>query len=359
MEKKYNFDQAKYIYILAGIIFFTGLILLAWFGYRAFGFKPASNGIAEDIGRTIRQNEEKCNHARKLDGVCVLSADLVDPKIVLVMVENNLEAWPLLGIASANVVYEAPVEGNIPRFLAVYALDSEVKKIGPVRSARPYYLDWVSEYGNAMYMHVGGSPDALQMIDDYGIFDMNEMGRGWYFWRSEDRAAPHNTYTSSELWNKAAEKYSDYYNQDDYDGWVFEKTAGCVENCVSKIEVNLSSAPVYKAVWEFNTTTQKYARFQNTKTSQETNGEEIVADTMIVQRVKSKILDEIGRKEIETLGKGDVYVFRNGKMTKGQWFKQSRKDRTKFYDEEGEIIPLQAGKIWVEVLPDDKELKWK
>lgn len=358
MKSKLKLDEINYIYILAGIIFLTGIVLLAWFGYQTLGNKSIQNGLAENIEKTVKTKEEDCKYKRKLDGVCVELESYTNPKIVAVMVENNLEAWPLSGVNEANVVYEAPVEGNIPRFMLIYTLNNEVSQVGPVRSARPYYLDWVSEYGNAMYMHVGGSPDALELIESYDLFDINEMNRGWYFWRSEDREAPHNTYTSNKLWNNASEKYSEYYDKQDYDGWVFEKTAGCVDNCVSKIEIPMSAALVYKAVWEFNTTTQKYIRSQGTKQTFGINGDEIIADTIIVQRVKAKVLDDIGRKEIETLGSGEVVIFRNGKMTKGEWFKESRKDRTKFYDEEGKIIPLQAGKIWVEVLPDDKELKW-
>lgn len=357
---KFNFDETKLIYRLSGIIFLAGFFLLAWFGYKTFFNKPVrANDMAEDIIKPIQLEEKDCTYKRKLDGVCVESEKDVDPKIVTVMVENNLEAWPLSGVHKANVVYEAPVEGNIPRFMLVYTLDNEVNQVGPVRSARPYYLDWASEYGNAMYMHVGGSPDALDLIEKYEIFDINEMNRGWYFWRSEDRTAPHNTYTSSKLWNSASEKYNEYYTQEDYDGWVFEKNNGCVDNCVSKIEVPFSAAGAYKAVWEFNTTTQKYIRFQNTKQNFDLDGGEVEADTIIVQKVKVKVLDEIGRKEIETLGTGDVIVFRNGKMIKGKWLKESRKDRTKFYDEEGKIISLQAGKIWIEALPEDRKLKWE
>ena len=159
-----NFDETKYIYILAGIIFLVSILLFAWFGYQTFGNKFVQNDSAEDIKKIVKLEEEDCKYKRKLDGVCVELEKDIDPKIVAVMVENNLEAWPLSGISKANVVYEAPVEGNIPRFMAIYTIDNEIEQVGPVRSARPYYLDWVSENGNAMYMHVGGSVDALDLI---------------------------------------------------------------------------------------------------------------------------------------------------------------------------------------------------
>jgi len=358
LKNLFNFNDPKYIYILAAIVFLVALGLLGWFLSQTF-FGNNYDDLFDDFVEEQLEEEKGCDYKRKLDGVCVELEKYVDPELVAVMVENNLEAWPLSGIADANVVYEAPVEGNIPRYMAVYTIDTKIEQVGPVRSARPYYLDWVSEYGNAMYMHVGGSPDALDLIDIYNLFDINEFYRGWYFWRSNGRDRPHNTYTSNKLWEKAYEDYSEYNEKEDYDGWVFEKMASCVEDCVEEIEVPMVSWGAYRVVWKFNTSTQQYTRFQGADQAFDMDGAEIVADTIIVQRVRAKIIDEVGRREIGTIGSGDVAVFRNGKVIEGKWFKESRKDRTRWYDEENNLIPLQAGKIWVEILPEDKELKWE
>ncbi len=352
-------SDIKYIYVLSGVVFLVALGLMAWFLYKAFSVPKVDDNFVDNTTTQEEPKEEDCQYKRKLDGVCVEAERLTDPELVAVMIENNSDAWPLAGLAEANVVYEAPVEGNIPRFMAVYTLDNEVDQAGPVRSARPYYLDWVSEYGNAMYMHVGGSPDALNLIDQYDLFDLNEFYRGWYFWRSENRSAPHNTYTSTELWSDAFEKYSQYYDDVDYDGWLFEKTDECTEDCVNEITVPIASWNAYHAVWKFDTSTQKYTRFQGNNQMFEMDGKEILADTVIVQMVKAKVIDEVGRKEIDTIGEGDAAIFRNGKVIEGTWKKENREGRTRFYDENGYLIPLQSGKIWIEILPTDRELKWE
>lgn len=357
--KKYiNLNDVKYIYTLAGVVFLVALALLGWFIYKAVVLPEVDESTKKDM---VEENleEPECDYMRKLDGVCVELEKDINPKLVAVMIENNLEAWPLSGLAEASIVYEAPVEGNIPRFMAIYTLDEKVDQVGPVRSARPYYLDWVSEYGNTMYVHVGGSPDALDLIDQYNLFGLNEFYRGWYFWRSSSRSAPHNTYTSADLWTKAYEKYFEYYDEEDYDGWVFDKIEKCTEDCISEIDIPIAPFNSYHAVWQFNTSTQKYIRYQGNKQMFEMDGKEIMADTVVVQIVKAKVIDEIGRKEIETIGSGQVVVFRNGKVFEGTWEKASRKDRTRFYDDAGEIITLEAGKIWVEVLPMERELEWK
>ena len=138
-----------------------------------------------------------------------------------VMIENSSAARPQSGLSSADVVYEAVAEGGITRFMAVF-LCQDTDPIGPVRSARTYYLDWISEYGaSPLYAHVGGAntpgpADALGQIERYGwgaYNDLNQFSVGFpTFWRDYDRlgantATEHTVYTSTQkAWAFAAAK---------------------------------------------------------------------------------------------------------------------------------------------------------
>ncbi|MFZ2979004.1 MAG: DUF3048 domain-containing protein, partial [Candidatus Magasanikiibacteriota bacterium] len=219
--RKIKPGEPGFVYALAGLVFVVGLSLIIFFGYQYFSHKNFGTAIINLDNQTTSSTPANCNYRRILDGVCVAMQTDINPKLVAVMIENHSEARPQSGLVDASIVYEAPVEANYTRFLAIYPADTTVNKIGPVRSARPYYLDWLGEYGTPMYMHVGGSPNALEIIKTRNIFDLNEFYRGWYYWRSEDRSAPHNTYTSSELWNKALATYSDSYTDSEYEGWQF------------------------------------------------------------------------------------------------------------------------------------------
>ena len=132
-----------------------------------------------------------------------------------IMIENHEESRPQSGLSFADVVYEAVAEGGITRFLGIfYCQDSGI--VGPVRSARTYFLDWVSEYGeNPLYVHVGGAntpgpANALGQIEDYGwnqYNDLNQFSIGFpTFRRDESRlgrevATEHTMYsTTSKLW---------------------------------------------------------------------------------------------------------------------------------------------------------------
>ena len=365
--KKYKGSgvNTKVMYILSAIIFFAGVALFAIFAFNYFKHKdnPVHTFVEDE---EVVQKEEICNFARLLDGVCVETAEEVNPELVAVMIENHSDARPQSGLAYASIVYEAPVEANYSRFMAIFPKTLEVEKVGPVRSARPYYLDWLREYGkDIMYMHVGGSPEALSIIanDTSRIFDFNEFSKGPYFWRSTDRYAPHNVYTNSENWNIGWEKLGIKENTD-FKSWNFRNIDNCVdtgEECVMEITVDFLP-PSYSATWKYNTSTRKYARYQIEGRHLDQDGTAIEADTVIVQKVTSKVLDEVGRLKIDTIGSGDAIVFQNGIKIEGEWRKDSITGRTEWFNfdgPDGQPIPLKPGKIWVEVVNERGSVEWE
>lgn len=379
--------EAEFVYVLAGVVFLVGLFLIIFFSWQYFSGKDFGTAIVNLNKDKEKTQEENCNYRRTLDGVCVETQSEINPKLVAVMIENHSDARPQSGLVDASVVYEAPVEANYTRFMAVYLAEDKVEKIGPVRSARPYFLDWLAEYGGAMYMHVGGSNEALELIVENNVFDINEMKRDWYFWRSEDQYAPHNTYTSSQLWGKAYETYGDDFDVRKYEGWKFMKEntddvdyyaddanhADVIEHTqkidapirrvgkdlalqsggqaaeIKQITVSFL-APVYEAVWKYNTTTQQYGRYQMGYPHVDQDGRQIMADTIVVQYVNTRVLDEVGRLDMDTIGNGEAVVFYNGLDYKGTWVKENKNSRTKFYDLSGEELLFKSGKIWVEVV---------
>ena len=114
---------------------------------------------------------------------------------VLAIIENSLDARPQSGLNSADIVYETMAEGGIPRFIALFQKEN-ANKIGPIRSARSYFLDISKEY-NLPFAHCGGSEEALLKINGEKLMSMNEMTNSSTYWRDSIRKAPHNLYTSS------------------------------------------------------------------------------------------------------------------------------------------------------------------
>jgi hypothetical protein len=343
------FDSASILYLLAGLLAFAACMLIVWFAYGQLAYDRTGNSIVSPQVYGDEEREALCEHMRLIDGVCVEHEEDTVGQYIAVMVENHYEANPLSGIAEASVVYEAPVEGHIPRFLALYPIETEVEKVGPVRSARPYYLDWVSEYGDAMYMHVGGSPEALEKIWVFGLFDMNEFSRGWYYWRASNRNAPHNTYTSNKLWSEAATRYEDDSYALATEGWRFGLMDACDSSCVTRIDIE-QSVGGYDIAWEYVSTTRQYERTQFGRTHADADGDAYVADTILLQRVEAEVVDGVGRLHIDTIGEGDGYVFRDGHAIAATWKKENRTAKTRWFNAEGREIALKPGKIWVQVV---------
>ncbi|MDD2556103.1 MAG: DUF3048 domain-containing protein, partial [Syntrophaceticus sp.] len=108
--------------------------------------------------------------------------------LVAVMVDNLDAARPQTGLGGAGVVYEMEAEARITRFMALFAGD-QPSVVGPVRSARSYYLQICKEW-DAVYAHVGGSKDAVSNIQSWGIKDLDEFRNGGEYWRDNSRNAP-------------------------------------------------------------------------------------------------------------------------------------------------------------------------
>lgn len=328
-----------------GLLVLVGIVFWLWNGQETRRYEREES--AEES-----MNVVDCEYRSTLNGACVASAVAAHQPVVAVMIENHVAARPQSGLAAAEIVYEAPVEGNYSRFMALYPLDASVVKAGPVRSARPYFLDWLAEWPRPLYAHVGGSPDALDLIVDRTVFDLNEMTRGWYFWRSTDRSAPHNTYISSDLWQKA---WVDYKGGTEpaRTSWKFSTNSEwCKIDCVNNLKVDFLP-PSYAAEWRYSTSTGRYGRWQIEGKHADQDGVHIMADTIVVQKVQEKVLDAVGRLGLATIGEGEAMVFSRGGVQVGRWRKSSLAAQTEWIDANGAPMTLAPGKIWIELVPQN------
>ncbi|MDO8509533.1 MAG: DUF3048 domain-containing protein [bacterium] len=283
-----------------------------------------------------------------LSGERMMTEKLALPKIVTVMVDNHPDAWPLSGLDQAKIVYEAPVEGMYTRFLAVFADYQIVAKVGPVRSARPYYLDWLGEYGDSLYMHCGGSPEALTRIKEEKVFDANEFYWGRFYWRDQARFAPHNLYTNSEKWNALLNEYGAKHANTTWQGWKFgELDQNVFNETVTALQLDYNYYG--KINWVYDAGLGKYTRNRG---SYNEFSDPVFADNVIIQYVKMRSIDNKDRKEIITVGSGEARVLRDGRMVRANWEKKSG-ERTRFYTKENKEILLRPGVTWVEILPND------
>ena len=275
--------------------------------------------------------------------------------ITAVMVDNHPAARPVVGLAGAAVVYEAPVEGEYTRFMAIFGNGYTTDNIGPVRSARPYYLDWLAEYGDALYMHCGGSPEALSRIKTEKIFDANEFYFGKYYKRDNTRTAPHNLYTSVTNWTNLWTDLGSTHTSLNWDGWLFGPVSSTQFN-ESALGVKISYGNGESAEWRYDSTLARYGRIRGGNPETEATGAQLMADNVIVQYVAVAGIGDYGRKDLVVVGSGDARVFRDGKIERGVWKKLDKKSRTRFYTTNGEEIVLKPGITWVQIVPSDRNV---
>ncbi|KKP59464.1 MAG: hypothetical protein UR53_C0002G0078 [Candidatus Magasanikbacteria bacterium GW2011_GWC2_34_16] len=331
--------KAVFIVVVGILTLLLVYFLLYFFG----GSNKFSQIVVKDFDSRASQ------YLNKLDGTPVLSTTTLG--IVAVMVDNHPDARPQSGIAAARVVYEVPVEGNFTRFLAIYNTEDIVEKVGPVRSARPYYLDWLREYGDALYLHCGGSPDALSLIKKDSIFAANEFYWGDFYWRDQVRTAPHNLYTDSELWQKLWSNYGKDHGNQDWQGWKFGEIS--VTGTLPSKGVSITYASNFQVTWQYNIAVGQYSRLINNQPLTEP----VLADNVVVQYVKMRSLDELDRKEITTIGSGDMRIWRDGVLIRGTWSKGDVTSRTRFFDNTNQEINLHSGVTWIQIVPESAKVE--
>lgn len=338
------------------VVLLLGVVTAA--GYVLFG-GGGSRRVATSSSSTTNETKEE-RAPRAIDGVVVAVAH-ANAYPTAVVIENLVAARPQAGLADANLVYEFLAEGGITRFLAVYASGVQVPKIGPVRSARPYFLDVVKELG-ALFVHAGGSSAALAAISTYGVNDFNQFYHGQYFDRDPIRlktfAREHTLYTNSELLARAL-RDTDAPLVGSFDPWLFRDDAPLADRPTEPKTVTVDfSSFAYKVGYAYNREKNVYERSQGEQPHIMEDGKRAQPKNVVVQYVATKKADSEGRLEITMTGEGEAVVFQNGTIINATWKKPAREARTRYFDSSGNEIRFVAGATWVELVPSDQDVTY-
>jgi hypothetical protein len=284
-----------------------------------------------------------------LTGVLVEDAEDLKLRPIAVMLDNEYNARPQSGLLDAEIVYEIPVEGNITRYMAVYHHNLS-DKIGPVRSARPYFIDKAMEL-NAVYVHCGGSPQALRDLVTLKVDTLNDLKGSPCFWRATDRKMPHNLYTSTKLMREVMDS-NKFNNKTAPEYFKFsEEFLNLDGKNTSFISFNYSKN--YTVGYEYNEKDKLYYRTINgTRLKDKESSKEIATANIIVEKTTAKVLDKVGRLEVNNLGKDRGYYLTGGKLIEIEWSKSGRSAKTIYKDLKGNEIIMNKGTTWIQVVPD-------
>jgi len=275
------------------------------------------------------------------------------PGAVIVMIDNHNKARPQSGLDKADLVYEILAEGGITRYMAFYYTQA-AEKIGPVRSARYYFVQLAKGY-NYPYAHAGGNVDALELIQKLKLKDMDEIyNAGAYFWRDKQRKAPHNLYTSTEKLIAGAQKKG--YTLSPLEGLPLGESWTGSSHGDIRLDYSTGKS-TYIASWHYNG--QEYERKINGKPHVMDDGTAIKAQNILVLAAATReVMKEEIQSEIDILDKGQLIYFIEGKVAKGSWEKKSAESPIVFKDEQGKPLKIKDGQTWVQVLPSLDKLTY-
>ncbi|HEY8999278.1 MAG TPA: DUF3048 domain-containing protein [Candidatus Saccharimonadales bacterium] len=293
-----------------------------------------------------------------LTGLPISSASVNQLPVTAVMIENSTFARPQSGLDQAGVVFEARAEGGITRFVALYQ-DSSPSYVGPVRSVRPYYIEWLLGF-DAAVAHVGGSGEALADLKTWNVKNLDQEANGSYFTRITSRAAPHNVYTSIANLNALEAKRG--YGASNYTGFVRKAEAPAKTPSVTSIDFNISSA-AYAVHYDYNATTNSYERSEGGAPHMEVDqagNKTQIAPKVVVALVMSATLEADGlHMQYGTIGSGPMYVFQDGNVEQGTWHKTSNTSQFTFTDASGKTLALNPGQTWITALGASNLVSYK
>ncbi|MBP5383929.1 MAG: DUF3048 domain-containing protein [Lachnospiraceae bacterium] len=276
---------------------------------------------------------------------------------------NNLEAaQPMSGVSYADVVYEYVVEGAITRLMGLFENYDDLDKIGSVRSCREYFVYTALEF-DAIYMHFGQAAYAVDLLARDYVDNLNGLGEAGdtCFYRTTDRQAPHNVYTSAKGIEAGIDKLG--YRKDHLDGYN-----GKFKFCDLNTEVTNEGGtdarhiePKYrinKPWFDYNEATGKYDRYQyDGPQIDDLTGEQISFDNVIIQYNKWIQLDEKDYLAFDCHSGGYIQYFTKGKMVSGTWKRDINDENydlsaIRYYDNDGNEIEINNGKTFICVVQD-------
>ena len=275
-----------------------------------------------------------------------------DARPIAVMIDNEKGAWPQAGLNDAYMIYEITVEGGETRFIAFFK-GQDTAKIGPVRSSRHYFLDYVLEH-DAIYVHFGWSPLAQSNIKTFGINNINGIYDNFY-WRELPKGSYHNAFTSMSNIMKFATRKK-YRTTSDKECVVkFNDKDTNIESEMTANNVKIKYSYVQNTSYVYDKDRKVYLRsMRGIEHRDRWTNEQFYAKNIIILNVKNELLDDPenkGRQELYNVGTGKGYYITNGEYEPITWKKDSRRSRTIYYDLNGNELKVNNGITWVQIVP--------
>ncbi|MDD4706154.1 MAG: DUF3048 domain-containing protein [Bacilli bacterium] len=345
-KNKMNINK-KVNYILVGIF----LLILISIGVYFF-----INNNKKLLDNDIKKEPEVVEKEKKLEIVDLNSKT----RPYAIMINNIGVARPLQsGLQDAYIMYEMIVEGGLTRYLALF-LDKDVERIGSVRSARHYYLDYVLE-NDAFYVHHGQSPQAQAQFSSLGV-DRIVVGDSKTGWRDKKLkvASEHTLFTSTKkLESGIGSKRTERKKELLLNYSIEEINLDKYNNTKVANNVSIEYSNHIKSSYIYDSISKNYKRLVNGKEHVDyVTGKQYTFKNIITYQVRNYLIsgDSSGRQELNNIGEGNGYYITNGYAIPITWSKSSRSSQTVYKYQSGEEIIVNDGNTFIQIQPLKKSL---
>ena len=274
-----------------------------------------------------------------------------------VMVDNIAEARPQFGLANADVVYEAPAEAGIPRLMPIFLRSGTwVDRIGPVRSARHYFVFLANEYRTPL-VHIGASPQGFDALSTSGLSDVDEARGDDGFVRDTHRLAPHNAFVGTT-------SIRDVLRQR---GGPIKASLGPLnfgpylagQQPATTIKIPYPGPEGYSVEYDYDAGSKLYNRIMDGRPHRDgATGLQYAATSIVVEFADVELIpnDGAGRVDIGLVGSGKGVLIAEGTRVPLQWSRASVRAATQFKRADGAPFALPNGQVWIQIVPLETQL---
>lgn len=349
-KTKHKSKKLPIIFIILILI----LIAIAGIYYFFYRDNQGQENNVIDLGVTEGLKEEEPEEQK--------SIFYGNDRPIAVMIDNHKGAWPQVGLNNAYSVYEIIVEGGETRLMALFK-GVDLDKIGPVRSARHYFLDYALE-NDAIYVHYGWSPKAQSDISSLHVDNINGITESAErFWRIKQKSSPHNVLTSTKdiLEIAKEKKYDTTSDKKSVLNYAFDEIN--LEDGINASKVTIPYSDLHTVNYKYDEETKRYTRYaRGEKQTDMETGKSITTKNIIVTFAKNTPLkdnENKDRQDLDDVGTKDGYYITNGKAIKIKCIKSSRTSKTIYRDLSGNEIQVNDGNTFFNICPIDSNVTFE
>lgn len=320
-----------------------------------------------DVQEAEKEEEEVLPEGMTINPLTGLPVreEAVAHRPVAITINNLYSALPQSGISQADIIYETLAEGGITRLISVFQDIESVEKLGPVRSARRYFLDFALDQ-DAIYVHYGQDPAIINVHAQLGVANLNGLS---YLdtimcWRDNSRVAPHNVYTSGDkimaAWDTVG--YRKEKKEDHIMAFNFNNGDEVFEGTGQALKVSIPYSYYITGEFVYNEEEGIYKRYHFNEEHIDANtGDILTTKNIILQyaNIYQRPGDTEGRLDIETISSGKGIYISEGMKKEITWEKTEQYEPTQFYDENGNRLKINKGNTWICVLPLGTEVSFE